>query len=74
MERLARRANAAQARHVGYLNAGRLFPNTFEERIPFFIDPVHLNDQGMEIVASAYAYYVLQKDMAEGLAEADNAA
>ena len=74
LERLARRSNSEPGRHVGYLNAGRLFPNTFEERTPFFIDPVHLNDQGMETVASAYAYYVLRTDMAEGLAAAETAA
>jgi hypothetical protein len=61
LEKLAGRRTSPD-RHVGYVNAGRLFPNSFEERKRWFIDPVHLNDEGMDRVSSAYATYILEKD------------
>src|SRR5262249_21611501 len=49
-------------RDVEYENVGTLFPDLMEERKAFFIDPVHLNDAGMDVVARFYAAMILAAD------------
>jgi hypothetical protein len=48
---------------VYYTNAGHIMPTSFEARKPFFIDPVHLNDSGMEKVAQLYSQIILASDI-----------
>jgi hypothetical protein len=50
-------------RNVQYLNPGVLFPNLMSDRKEFFIDPVHLNDAGMDQVARLYAETILATDI-----------
>jgi hypothetical protein len=50
-------------REVQYVNAGALFPNLMVDRNAFFIDPVHLNDVGMDVVARFYAGTILASDL-----------
>ena len=52
-------------RDVEYENVGTLFPDLMEERKAFFIDPVHLNDAGMDVVARFYAAMILAADLPE---------
>jgi hypothetical protein len=50
-------------RSIQYVNTGALFPNVMADRSRFFIDPVHLNDLGMEIVARFYSEMILAADL-----------
>jgi hypothetical protein len=50
-------------REVQYVNAGALFPNLMVDRNRFFIDPVHLNDLGMDVVARFYSAMILAADL-----------
>lgn len=67
MSALRLEAMANQYRNVGrnvqYVNAGALFPNSMAERDRFFIDPVHLNDLGMDVVARFYSAMILAADV-----------
>lgn len=51
-------------RDVYYYNTGSLFPNDREARKPFFIDPVHLSDKGMDTLGRLYAERILATDAA----------
>src|SRR5580700_736164 len=61
LERLADE-EAARGRLVAYYNIGTLFPDPRSERVPFFIDPVHLSDQGMDVIGKFYAEKILAAD------------
>lgn len=49
-------------RDIYYYNVGTQFPNDREARIPFFIDPVHLSDAGMDTLGRFYANRILAAD------------
>jgi hypothetical protein len=53
---------AARGRLVEYYNIGTLFPNSRSERMPFFIDPPHLTDKGMDVIGKFYAEKILAAD------------
>jgi hypothetical protein len=53
---------AALGRHVEYYNIGILFPDAREDRMPFFIDPPHLSDKGMDVIGKFYAEKILAAD------------
>jgi hypothetical protein len=61
LEQLANKARES-ARDVRYMNTGVVFPRTHDDRKAFFIDPVHLNDAGMDAVARLYAAEILASD------------
>ncbi len=50
-------------REVQYVNTGALFPNLMADRNLFFIDPVHLNELGMDVVARFYSEMILATDL-----------
>jgi hypothetical protein len=50
---------AARGRLVEYFHIGTLFPGSRPERMPFFIDPVHLSDKGMDVIGKFYAEKIL---------------
>jgi lysophospholipase L1-like esterase len=52
---------ARRGRDVEYANAGLLFPKERTDRIPFFIDSVHMSDAGYDLVARFYADKILQR-------------
>jgi hypothetical protein len=62
-------AQRAQGRHVEYFNTGTLFPDARQERMPFFIDPPHLTDKGMDVIGKFYAEKIIAAQT-----EADTAA
>jgi hypothetical protein len=51
-------AMVAEARAHGhdarYFNVGLLFPDAMDDRIPYFIDPVHLSGRGLDVVGKFY--------------------
>jgi hypothetical protein len=53
---------AARGRLVAYYNIGTLFPDPRPERMPYFIDPVHLTDKGMDVIGKFYAEKILAAD------------
>jgi len=53
---------AASGRVVAYYNIGTLFPDPRPERMPYFIDPVHLSDKGMDVIGKFYAEKILATD------------
>ncbi len=53
---------AAHGRLVEYYNIGTLFTGTREEHMPYFIDPVHLSDKGMDVIGKFYAEKILAAD------------
>jgi hypothetical protein len=52
----------AHGRLVEYYNIGTLFPDPRPERMPFFIDPPHLTDKGMDVIGKFYAEKILAAD------------
>jgi hypothetical protein len=58
LERLANE-EAARGRVVEYFNIGTLFPDSRSERMPYFIDPPHLTDKGMDVIGKFYAEKIL---------------
>jgi lysophospholipase L1-like esterase len=56
-------ARRAAGRAVDYYNVGTLFPDAREDRMPFFIDPVHLSDLGMDLIGKYYAEKILAADV-----------
>ena len=52
----------ARGRVVEYYNIGTLFPDPRPERIPYFIDPPHLSDKGMDVIGKFYAEKILAAD------------
>ena len=53
---------AARGRLVEYYNIGTLFPDPRTERMPYFIDPPHLSDKGMDVIGKFYAEKILAAD------------
>jgi hypothetical protein len=53
---------AARGRVVEYYNIGTLFPDPRPERMPYFIDPPHLSDKGMDVIGKFYAEKILAAD------------
>ena len=53
---------AARGRVVEYYNIGTLFPDPRPERMPYFIDPPHLTDKGMDVIGKFYAEKILAAD------------
>ena len=53
---------AARGRVVAYYNIGTLFPDPRPERMPYFIDPPHLSDKGMDVIGKFYAEKILAAD------------
>ena len=45
-----------------YANAETLFPSDYASRLPFFVDNVHLSDQGQRRIAEYFAGYILHAD------------
>jgi hypothetical protein len=52
----------AQGRVVEYYNIGTLFSDPRPERMPYFIDPPHLSDKGMDVIGKFYAEKILAAD------------
>jgi hypothetical protein len=50
-------------REVHYVNVGALFPNLMVDRNAYFIDPVHLNDAGMDVIGRFYSETILASDL-----------
>jgi hypothetical protein len=69
VERLVERART-HGRPVEYYNIGTLFPDLRDERIPHFIDEVHLSDSGQDLVGKFYAEKILTAEAAEPVADA----
>ena len=61
-EWLARDLAKEQQRVVLYENVGRLMDSAFAQRRPYFVDPVHLSEKGMDVAARRYAQMILEKD------------
>jgi hypothetical protein len=53
---------AARSRVVAYYNIGTLFPESRTDRMPYFIDPPHLSDKGMDVIGKFYAEKILATD------------
>jgi hypothetical protein len=58
LERLVEE-EAKQGRTIQYKNIGTLFPKERTDRLPFFIDSVHMLDSGYDVVARYYANQIL---------------
>src|SRR5262249_38576532 len=58
LERIADEMRA-RGRKVEYHNTGMLFPDLRADRMPFFIDPVHLSDRGSDVLGEFYAQRIL---------------
>jgi lysophospholipase L1-like esterase len=61
LERLVDKERQA-GRDVAYYNVGAILPNDRADRIPYFIDPVHLSDQGADVIGRFYAEKILAAD------------
>ena len=61
---------AARGRVVEYYNIGTLFPDPRPERMPYFIDPPHLTDKGMDVIGKFYAEKILAADRERPVAAA----
>jgi len=53
---------AARGRLVAYYNIGTLFSGSRPDHMPYFIDPVHLSDKGMDVIGKFYAERILATD------------
>src|SRR5713226_9662749 len=49
----------ARGRKVEYHNTGILFPEARPDRMPYFIDPVHVSDKGNDVLGRFYAERIL---------------
>jgi len=67
---------AARGRVVEYYNIGTLFSGTREEHMPYFIDPPHLSDKGMDVIGKFYAEKILaaNRERPAAASTADSAA
>jgi hypothetical protein len=63
----------ARGRVVEYYNIGTLFPDARPERMPYFIDPPHLSDRGMDVIGKFYAEKILAADHERPAAASSNA-
>jgi hypothetical protein len=59
---------AARGRVVEYYNIGTLFSGTRPDHMPYFIDPPHLSDKGMDVIGKFYAEKILAADRERPLA------
>ena len=66
-ERLAETMTKEQGRPILYENMGRFFEDDFESRKRYFIDPVHMNEQGMDVVAQKYAEMILLQNFGKAV-------
>ena len=51
---------------VAYYNVGAELPNDRADRIPYFIDPIHLSDKGADALGHFYAEKILSADSGRG--------
>jgi len=58
LERLAD-TERQSGRDVAYYNVGAILPDDRADRIPYFIDPVHLSDKGADALGRFYAEKIL---------------
>lgn len=61
LERLADDMRA-RGRRVEYHNTGRLFPDSRSDRMPYFIDAVHISDKGNDVLGRFYAEGIIASD------------
>jgi hypothetical protein len=61
LERLAEEMRG-RGRRIEYHNTGTLFPNSRPERIPYFIDPVHISDAGNDVLGKFYAERIIASE------------
>ena len=61
LEKLAA-AKQAEGRFVEYDNIGRIFPNERTKRLKYFIDAVHISDEGASAIGKFYASRILKAD------------
>jgi hypothetical protein len=61
LERLADEAREL-GREVQYYNVGTEFSNDRDARMPYFIDPAHMGDKGMDVLGRFYAEKILAVD------------
>jgi hypothetical protein len=64
LERLADEMQA-RGRRVEYHNTGLLFADGRPERMPYFMDPVHLMDKGNDVLGKFYAERILAGSIAK---------
>jgi hypothetical protein len=62
LQQLVRHYRKNGRAEVEYYNTGLLFPREPEKRRSFFIDDVHLNDTGHDLLARYYSYRILSRD------------
>jgi hypothetical protein len=55
-------AKRAEGRFVEYHNTGRLFPNERADRLKYFLDAAHVNDEGANVIGAFYAGRILAAD------------
>jgi hypothetical protein len=64
LERKVAEWSAASAeRRMLYANVEMLFPDSYANPLPFFVDNVHLNDRGQRRTAEYFAGYILRADL-----------
>ncbi len=61
LEKLAAQERAT-GRFVEYDNIGRIFPNTRNDRLKYFIDAAHMSDEGAREIGKFYATRILKAD------------
>ena len=54
---------ASPERRMLYANVEMLFPDTYGNRLPFFIDNVHMSDRGQRRIAEYFAGHILRADL-----------
>lgn len=72
--RVAEWSTASAGRRVLYTNVEMLFPDRYDNRLPFFIDNVHMSDLGQRRIAEYFAGYILDADLGIDFAPASLAA
>lgn len=61
--RVAEWSAASAERRLLYANVEMLFPDRYANRLPFFIDNVHMNDRGQRRTAEYFAGHILRADL-----------
>lgn len=62
LERMAEKMQR-EGKFVEYHNTGRLFPNPRDQRMPFFVDAVHISDKGADVIGRFFAERILAADV-----------
>jgi hypothetical protein len=62
LDQLVDEYKKTRRRDVEYFNLGLLLPRDTAKRSEYFIDSVHLNDIGLDMMARYYAYNILSRD------------